>query len=457
MKGLLQHVVLAIIPIYNIDGALNRGCCSRANQDGPEAYGFRGNARNLDLNRDFIKCDAENSRSFSEIFQELQPDILVDTHVSDGADYQYTMTLISTQHNKLNPTMGAFLQEALSPALYAGMKTKGQEMTPYVNTHGNTPESGIEEFLETPRFSTGYAALFNTIGFVSETHMLKPFVKRVEATYQFLQTLLEVVNKDYIKLKAAKLQANEEVQRQQSFALNWALDTTKYTTLSFNGYEAGYKTSTITGLQRLYYDKTKPYTRPIRFYNEYKPAVEVQKPPYYVLPQAWKEVLQRLRMNHVQLKQLLRDTFMRVEVYYVEDYKTTSRPYEGHYLHSNVVLRRDTQQVKYFKGDYLIKTNQESNRYIVETLEPQGVDSYFAWNFFDSILQQKEGYSDYVFEEKAVAILQQNPRLKALLEEKRLTDKAFAESHAAQLTYIYQHSPFFEKSAMHYPVGRGIR
>ena len=120
-----DNVVLAIIPVYNIGGALNRNSFSRANQNGPESYGFRGNAQNLDLNRDFIKCDSKNARSFTEIFHYLNPDIFIDNHVSDGADYQHVMTLITTQHNKLGNELGEWLKKTFEPKLFTGMHDKG--------------------------------------------------------------------------------------------------------------------------------------------------------------------------------------------------------------------------------------------------------------------------------------------------------------------------------------------
>jgi len=83
-----KNTVLATIPIYNIGGALNRNSTSRTNQNGPAEYGFRGNARNYDLNRDFIKADTRNTQSFYEIFHHVRPDIFIDNHVSNGADYQ---------------------------------------------------------------------------------------------------------------------------------------------------------------------------------------------------------------------------------------------------------------------------------------------------------------------------------------------------------------------------------
>src|ERR1017187_1815833 len=132
LHKLLDNIVLVIIPIYNIDGALNRNSTSRVNQNGPESFGFRGNAENLDLNRDFIKCDSKNARSFEEIFQKWKPDFLVDTHVSDGADYQYTMTYFATQKDKFNPVLQVWMAKQLQPKLDTLMKLQGYPMAPYV-------------------------------------------------------------------------------------------------------------------------------------------------------------------------------------------------------------------------------------------------------------------------------------------------------------------------------------
>ncbi|HAE30151.1 MAG TPA: hypothetical protein DCF89_03475, partial [Flavobacteriales bacterium] len=139
----MENLVIGIIPIYNVGGSLNRGCCSRANQNGPETYGFRGNARNLDLNRDFIKRDSENAKIFAKIFHFLDPDVLVDTHTSNGADYQHVMTLLTTQLDKLNPSLSDLCRTDLVPTLYEKMKETGYIMSPYVNTLQSIPDSGL--------------------------------------------------------------------------------------------------------------------------------------------------------------------------------------------------------------------------------------------------------------------------------------------------------------------------
>ncbi len=452
-KLIPDNVVICIIPIYNIDGSLNRSCCSRANQDGPQEYGFRGNSKNLDLNRDFIKCDSKNAKTFTEIFQEWMPDVFVDTHTSDGADYQYTMTLITSQYDKMNSTLAEFTKKEMVPYLFQSMKNSGNEMTPYVNTISEIPDSGITAFLETPRFSTGYTTLFNTISFVTETHMLKPFDKRVDATITFLKHIVDFTKNNSQKIAEVRHKAIEQTITQKTFSVNWELDTTKFELINFNGYEATYKPSEVSGLPRLYYNREKPYTKQIKFYENYKSTSTAEMPSFYIIPQAWSEVIDRLKLNRVKMKTLQKDTALTVESYYITDYKSPKQPYESHYVHSGVKVISETQQLNYYKGDIVIETNQGANHYIAHTLDPKSVDSFFAWNFFDGILQQKEWFSDYVFEDIAANILKQNPELKKQLDIKKQSDTKFANDSFAQLYFIYKNSPYYEKSHNRYPIG----
>jgi hypothetical protein len=453
-KKLLDKVVIVIIPVYNVDGALTRGCCSRVNQDGPEEYGFRGNGQNLDLNRDFIKMDSENALSFIRIFQEWDPDVLVDTHVSNGADYPYTMTLIPSQKDKLQKDIRFLMEKVILPPLQDSMKKAGWPIAPYVNTKEETPESGIIGFLETPRYSTGYAALFNTVGFVTETHMLKPFDQRVKATEDFLFHLLSIMASKTKEIIDFRIKAKKEVTIQKDFPVAWTLDTSKWTMIDFNGYAAKYKPSEVSGKPRLYYDQKESWQKKIRFYDTYTPGPVIQKPDFYILPQGWKNVVFRMQINGIKMKQLSKDTTLEVDVYYITDFKTGNNPFEGHYPHTDIKIRTEKQKLKYFAGDWVIPVNQEKNRFIVETLEPQGTDSWFTWNFFDGILSQKEWFSDYVFEDLAAELLKKDPALKKELEDKKSSDKEFADNAWAQLYFVYQRSPYYEKSHRRYPVGR---
>lgn len=448
-----KDVVLCFIAVYNIDGCLNRGV-SRINQNGPRAYGFRGNYRNLDLNRDFIKADSRNALAFEKILNTWQPEVFLDNHTSDGADYQYVMTLIETQKDKQNPTLAEYTSKTLSPELYKRMAKSGYEMTPYVEERQETPDSGIVSFLETPRFATGYTAQHNIISYITETHMLKPFDKRVYATYDFMVALIDICQRDARQIGELKHKADEQVKNQTSFALNWQVDWRHYDTLMFKGYAAGHKTSEVSGLPRLYYDRSKPYTKTIKYFDNYVPTISVDKPVAYVIPQAWGKVIDLFKLNNIVMYRLTHDTTLDLQMYYIDDYKTPSRPYEGHYLHSNVKLNPTNMKVKYYAGDYVVYTNQALNRYIVETLEPQGVDSFFAWNFFDSVLGEKEGYSDYVYEDVAADMLKKDPDLRKKLDDEKAKKPDMANNARAQLNFIYRNSPNFEKTYLRYPVGR---
>lgn len=451
---LLEHTIICIIPMYNIGGVLNRGCCSRANQNGPEEYGFRGNAKNLDLNRDFIKADSKNAINFSRIYHAIKPNVFIDTHTSNGADYQYTMTLLTTQLNKIHPILKDFVTEKMEPAIYSDMSDKNWDMIPYVYLYGRTPDEGIKDYPESPRFSTGYTTLFNTIGFTSETHMLKPFSDRVESTLQLEITILEFMHKNYKTLIDIKTSADQQISQQKEFHLSWKLDTSSYRMIDFKGYEAEFHDSKLSGKQRLSYNQSRPYTRKIKYFNTYTPTSTVTAPEYYIIPQAWTMIIDRLKLNNVMMTRLKGDTTLTIEAYHITDFETVKSPYEGHYLHYNPKSEKVEEKITFYKGDYQIKVNQITNRYIVETLEPLATDSYFSWNFFDSSLQQKEWFSDYVFEEKALEILEDNSSLKKEFEKKKLNSKDFSDNHWSQLYWIYKHSGFYEATVNRIPVFR---
>lgn len=448
------NVALAFIPVYNIGGCLNRNSYSRANQNGPKEYGFRGNAQNLDLNRDFTKSDSKNAKSFAQIYHFVDPDILIDNHVSDGADYQHTMTILTTQYDKLGAELGGWLKNKFEPQLYKSMADKGWDMVPYVSFETAGPEKGMVMFYDSPRYSSGYTTLFQTIGFMPETHMLKPYKQRVLSTYSFSETMIEKASLNAKELIAERKKARQQVSAQKSFALKWNVDTSKYSYVTFKGYEQAYKPSDATGFSRMYYDRTKPFTKQVRFFDTFKPNDIIEAPKAYIIPQGWWTVIDLLKLNGVQMQRFTKDTIIDVQAYHIDDYKSYPKPYEKHHKNMAVKTSVMNQQVRFLKGDYIIWLNQPANRYLVEMLEPTGDDSFFSWNFFDAVLQQKEGYSDYRWDDLAAEVLKNNPGLKAKLEEKKKTDEKFAANESAQLNFIYINSPYYEPSHNRYPVYR---
>lgn len=449
-----DNIILAVIPVYNIGGILNRSPWYRVDQNGPDAFGSRGNAQNLDLNRDFIKTDSKNALAFQQIYHLTDPDVFVDNHVSNGADYQHIMTLLTTQHNKLGGPMGEFMNKTFEPGLYALMKTKGYDLVPYVNHFGETPDSGWVEFADAPRYSTGYTTLFHTFGFVPETHMLKPYPLRVKATYALMECFIQFTATHSDAIKQIREQAKQTSITQKTFPLSWEFDMTKYSLITFRGFASGHKPSAISGLPRLYYDRSKPYTRQVKFYNTAEEQNFVEKPLAYIIPQGWWAVIHLLKNNNVQLQPFAHDTTVYVSVYHIADFQSYTKPFEKHYLHTNVKVTSSMDSIRFRKGDFYIPMNQTANRFLIETLEPTAGDSYFTWNFFDAILGQKEGYSSYVFEDTGAAYLQQHPELQDALNKKKASDTAFANSASAQLNFIFKNSPYAEPEYLRYPVYR---
>lgn len=450
-----KHTVLVTIPIYNIGGSLNRNSTTRTNQNGPVSYGFRGNAQNYDLNRDFIKCDTQNARAFTEIYHLVNPDVFIDNHVSNGADYQYTLTHLFTQHNKLGGDLGNYIHTEMMPKLEQKLAAKDWDITPYVNVFNRTPETGFNQFMDYPRYSTGYTTLFNTLGMMVETHMLKPYKQRVEGTYELMKSMIDIIEEDYQKIQWKQISTEEHIRDYaETYTLDWKIDTSKTSRLSFKGYEGNRIPSEVTGAQRLKYDRTKPFTKDVIYNNYFKPSIEVTIPSAYIIPQGWWKVIELLKLNHVEMRQFENDTTITVESYEVESYESRKMPYEGHYQHYNTKVVKTEKEVTFLKDDYIINTHQNAFRYLMETLEPEAPDSFFNWNFFDTILQQKEGFSPYVWEDIAKELLDKNPDLKTEFEQKKQTDTNFNNNWYAQLDWLHKQSDYYEKAHLQYPVYR---
>ena len=446
-----QDPLIAFIPAYNVGGMLNRSATSRANQNGPEEYGFRGNAQNLDLNRDFVKMDSENARTFVRIFHALQPDIFVDNHVSNGADYQYTLTYIASVRERIAPSLGELMYDRLLPEMTRALKKVNWDLFPYVETVKETPDDGIYQFNDLPRYAMGYASLFNAMAFTVETHMLKPFPDRVRATYDFMKYLIEWSKENAALIETARAKSNEWTKKKAYFTYNYNRTADKDSIL-FKGFTARVDTHEITKLGHLTYDISKPYERKIPFYKYYNPKDSIAIPSYYLVRGQERKIIEQLAANGIAIETLKEEKKLRVKAQVVRSFDAISKPYEGHYMHPSKEIERVEQWITFRPGDVLISTKQIGGQFLHSVLQPEAEDSYFTWNYFDSYLQEKEYFSNYVFKDKIKEILQNNPELKKAYETKRQNDSDFANSEWQQLYFLYQNSVYFEPSYMMLPV-----
>ncbi|MEQ9188313.1 MAG: M14 family zinc carboxypeptidase [Cryomorphaceae bacterium] len=450
-----EDIVFLIIPFYNVGGALNRNCCSRANQNGPKSYGFRGNARNLDLNRDFIKADSKNAKSFIRIFEQWDPDVYLETHVSNGADYPYTMTCLYSHPGKLSPPQDDAMGSLFAEPLERMMDEQGDQMVPYVNVFGTTPDSGYQRFYDSPRYSTGFAALHHSFGMLTETHMLKPFKQRVASTLRFMHNLGNIVAQNSREIQSKRQEARENDLKRSEYTLDWRIDTSAPSKIKFKGYKAYYDSSTVTHQLQLYYDEDSIWEREIDYFDKLVATVKRTAPRAYLVPLAWDEAIERLKLNGVDMQLITRDTTLDCTVYSIADFETSQTPYEGHYYHHRTSVSGEKRSLRLRANEYyLISTQQKARRYLIEVLEPEGPDSYFNWNFFDEVLQQKEWFSSYVFDQEAVEMLK-DPKEQEALKTFIATNPGFRDDAFAQLYFLYRRSAHFERdSYMVYPVFR---
>jgi len=436
-RAALGRTVLVYIPVYNVDGALNRQDTSRVNQNGPESFGFRGNARHLDLNRDFVKADSLATRTFAQVFTRWDPDVMVDTHTSNGADYQHVVTLIATQPDKLGGRTGAHLRNTMLPALYDGMAQRGFPMCPYVNPLKEIPDDGIADFLDSPRFSTGYAALHHTIGFMPETHMLKPFAARYHGTRALVDCALAHTVAHGDAIRAARAADRAAVSAGAPVALDWQLDLQHSRPFRFSGFEAVHEPSRLGSYQRLRYDRSAPWQKDIAWFDRYQATAHAVPPRAYLLPQAWHDVALRLQAHGVAMQRAAQPARVRAEASRIERFDKRRLPFEGRHLHDALEVRIEPTHADVSAGDWLIPLGGPHDRFIVEVLEPLGIDSFFRWSFFDSVLDKKENFSDYVFEDEAEQLLDTEPGLRQRFEAWKTAHPDLLGDPQAVLGFIF--------------------
>ena len=455
MAKLLEKTVIIIIPVYNIGGHLNRSAFNRSGQTTPYETGFRGNYANLDLNRDFTKCDSENAKSFSKIFTEWNPDIFLDTHTTNGSNHQYSITLIQPSPALFPPVMEKFIRNKLVPDLYSGMKKGDYVLIPYVDYFYDDPKNGIAASLGGPRFSSGFAGLFHSYGMMTENQIYRDFPDRVKSCYQFIQVLAEFTAENSKTIRKTRQVGIKESLAMKKYPVSFVPDTTQFRMIEFKGFEVlKEQISPVTDLPRFGYDITKPYTAQVKYFDEFKKTEFVDVPEFYILPQSYPEIIEKLDLLKISYSRLKSDSLISLTVDYIDDFSSPVKPYNGHFYHDKVVTHSEKQQVQFYADDLLIPVRQEKIKYLLEMFEPKASDSFFRWNFFDNVLDQREYFSSYGFEENAMKYLDEHPEFKVEFHEVRVQDSTLIGNHRAQLAWIYNNSEWLEKTWKRYPVGK---
>ncbi|MBA3240868.1 MAG: M14 family metallopeptidase [Acidobacteria bacterium] len=458
--ALLERVVILFIPIYNADGHERRSPYNRINQNGPAEMGWRGNASNLNLNRDYMKADAPETRAWLRLWNEWQPDLFLDCHVTDGADFRYNVTYQFEQHDNVHPAVQAWSKEAFEKRILPAAEKDGNLFSPYMVFRDNRdPSKGIDSFIASPRFATGYVPVVrNRPALLIETHMLKNHRTRVRGTYDILRAALEEVNRDPEELMRVARLADEKIVKDGSayepskrLALSVEL-TDKPTPMLLKGLEFKIEKSDVSGVERVVWG-TKPLDLSVPFYSTARPAVSVAPPLSYIIPPQWKEPIEVLAAHGLRLQRLSAPVTLEVESYRFREVKFASSSFEGRVLvsfKSEPVRERRT----YMAGSVVVSLAQATARAALQLLEPEAPDSFVKWGFFNPIFEQKESGEDYVVEKLAREMMSKDEKLRREFEQRVASDPKFALSPSERLRFFYERSPYFDREVNLYPVGR---
>jgi murein tripeptide amidase MpaA len=459
LPELLTHVVVLFIPIYNADGHERSGPYNRINQNGPAEMGWRTTSTYQNLNRDYMKADTPETRAWLRLWNEWKPDLFIDCHVTDGADYRYNITYQYEHNEGVDPGVLAWERDVITGKVAPATEAAGNVISWYLEFMDNRDLTlGIRDFNASPRFSTGYTPLRNRPGVLIETHMLKDYQSRVRGTYDFLRFVLAEVNKDPERLLNVGREADERTVAAGSTydtACQCPLDfqlTDLATPYHLKAVEYHTEESSVSGSVRVVFG-TKPLDLTVPMYQTFRTKAAVAPPLYYIVPVQWGGVIDLLRMHGLQLKTLSNQTTIEVESYRFSTVKWPPGPFEGRQM--PVFTAEPVRESRMFPaGSVLVPLAQPLAKVVVNLLEPMAPDSLVAWGFFNAVFEHKEYAENYVVENLAREMMAQDPELRREFEERLVSDAEFASSPGERLQFFYRRSPYWDPQMNLYPVGR---
>lgn len=465
--ALLERAVVVLIPIYNADGHERFGPYNRINQNGPEQTGWRVNAENLNLNRDYIKADAPETRAWLKVWNRWLPDFFVDDHVTDGADYQYDVTLSFSGGPTADPALSDWQEKTVRPYVEQAVNSAGHVAGPLIFLKDDSdPSKGIERYPSIPRFADGYVTVQNRPGMLVEMHMLKDYKTRVTGNYEALRGLLEAVNRDadtLLELNHAADAATIAAGKSGNAKVVLRSEPTKETVpFILRGYKYRRYPSAISGQMAIEYthepaDLTVP--RPAALVS----SLTVNEPRAYIVPAQWTNIIAVLEAHGLKLLRTTAPWTADVETYRCHEMKWSERSFEGHHVMFSPQFEAQgfrgvcdpvREKLSFPSGSAVVPLDQRAAKVAIQWLEPEAPDSAVAWGYFDAVFEQKEYAEDYVLEKLAREMMEKDPGLRQEFDQRVSTDKAFAADSSARLNFFFRHSTWWDPQLGLYPVGR---
>lgn len=452
-KALLTGANFLFVPIFSVDAHERASRFGRINQRGPEVTGWRTTARNLNLNRDYMKLDAPEMRMLVGALDTWQPDLAFDLHVTDGVDYQYDITWGAPGRTGYSPQAAAWLETVLNPALKRDLAAMGHiPGTLIFPVAGEDFSQGLGRWNSQPRFSDGYGALRHLPTVLVENHSLKPYEQRVLGTYVLLAGALETLGRDGKALRRAT--EADRALRPAELPLSFKAAAGDPPQVEFLAIRSRREPSAVSGAEKIVWTG-EPETVQMPMVQLTAPDVVVRRPKAYWVPAAWTEVIARLALHGIRMERQAEKREVEVEMYRVEDAKLDAEPFEGH-VHVTATPVPERRRATFAAGSVRVSTDQPLGDLAILLLEPASADSFFQWGFFLEILNRTEYAEAYVMEPMAEKMLAEDPVLAAAFKAALESDPKLAADRQERLLWFYRRTPFFDDQWRLYPVGREL-
>ncbi|HUR79410.1 MAG TPA: M14 family metallopeptidase [Thermoanaerobaculia bacterium] len=448
-RDLLDRVNLLFVPIFNVDGHERFTKYSRINQRGPEVSGWRTNARNLNLNRDYMKADAEEMQAMIRAIDTWQPDMYIDLHVTDGADYQYDVTYGWNGPAGHSPAIAQWLDSKYRKPVDDALRAQGHIPGPLIFT--DDPLAGVASGQSDPRLSHGYGDARHIASILVENHSLKPYDQRVLGTYVFLEQTLRTVGAEGASLKQAI--DTERNRRPASVPLSWKVpDNGLAEQVEILGIASRRVLSPVSGDVRVEW-LGKAVSAKAPFQKATEAATSVAPAKAYWIPSAWREVIAKLDLHGIRYEKLSEAKEVDVTMVRLLDPKFTSPQFEGH-VRVTATEKAERRRERFPAGSVRVPTDQPLGTLATLLLEPSSPDSLFQWGFFDSILAPTEYVEAYIMEPMAEAMMKEDPKLAEEFQKKLQSDEQFRGDARERLQWFYERTPWYDERARLYPVGK---
>lgn len=451
----LEKVDLLIIPIFSVDAHERRSAFNRANQNGPAEMGWRATANNLNLNRDYVKIDAPEMASLIHLVSKVTPDFAIDNHTTDGGDWQYALMYDVPYGPHLDSGISALSTRYVKEVMPL-VDQDGYLTAPYFGGFSEeNPGFGITMSAFSPRYSTSYYSTRNIPSLLVETHVLKDYKTRVDATYSANLRTFQWVAKNAAELLAARKDAAaraEDLQESSKLVLTSRV-TRETKPFTFKGYRRDDYVSEVTGAKvRSWSDEKVDYPTVIR--DQFVPALEVTLPAAYLVPAEFNDIQRLLDLHGIQYSKLQPNDAGKKEftVQQFTEVEFSGAPYEGR-MQPRFRIADVKRVVTLHAGDLLVPVDQPLARLLVHMFEPNATDSLAKWGFFNAFMSQVEYAADYAMEPYAKKMLASDPKLKAEFEE-RMKDESFAKNPNAILDFFYERSPYADSRYKIHPIIR---